>query len=142
MGGDERIASINSVNTVLPKGVDSRTFEKAVDNLSPQDLIATSVDRKGQPNGMAPMYSDGSNVNALDISAQGKLRYVGSDTYEVYMSDGKRLVTANIDKSTGLPAPYWTRLDAQAVKTIVTRGSANAASFARDLKTAGDTGLQ
>lgn len=119
MGGSgDRIGEVNSVKTVLPKGVDENTFEKAVDNLTPQALIASSVDRKGNPNGMAPMYSDGTNVSATDIAVQGKFRYVGSDIYEVYMADNKRLVTANIDPATGGRAPYWAKMDKNTVTSL------------------------
>jgi hypothetical protein len=119
--GNERIGVVNSVSTILPRGVPENVFEKAVDNLKPQDLISASVNRKGQPNGMAPVYSDGTMVKANDIANQGRLRYVGADTYQVQMPDNKFLVTKEIDPASGAPQPYRIKLDKNNVQEIANR---------------------
>lgn len=121
VGGKDRVADVNGVKTILPKGVDERTFNKAVDNLTVPDLIALSVGRKGEPNGMAPLYADGTPVKPTDVSVQGRLRYVGGDTYEVYMTDNKRLVTTDLDPQNGGVMPYRMRFDQKAVMDISSR---------------------
>lgn len=123
LGGnaDKRVGTINSTATVLPQGVPEASFEKAVDNLAPPDLIAASVDRKGEPNGMAPVYSDGTLAKASDISAQGKLRYVGGDIYLVQMADNKMLVTHDIDPVSGSPQPYRMKFDKSKVVELAGR---------------------
>lgn len=123
MGGGEgaRVGIVNATATVLPKGVPEALFEKAVDNLKPEDLIAGSVDRKGQPNGMAPLYGDGALVKARDIANQGRLRYVGADTYQVQMADNKFLVTRDIDAISGAPQPYRIKLDKDRVTAMSAR---------------------
>jgi hypothetical protein len=121
MGGAERIGRVNSVKTVLPKGVDEDTFNKAVDNFTPPDLLATSVDGRGQPNGMAPMQADGEAATAMSVSAEGRLIYVGSDVYEVYMKDNKRLITQQRDDISGAPMPYRMKLDKPTVVGIAAR---------------------
>lgn len=132
MGGGEigRVGTINSTATVLPKGVPEALLEKAVDNLTPQDLIAASVDRKGQPNGMAPVYSDGALVKAREITNQGKLRYIGADTYQVQMADNKFLVTRDIDATSGAPQPYRIKFDKNTVAALAQRDNPKRASYA------------
>lgn len=135
VGGADRIADVNGARTVLPKGVNESTFNKAVDNLTGPDLVALSVGRKGQPNGMAPVYSDGSPVKPTDIAVQAKLRYVGGDTYEVYMADNKRLVTPDVDPASGAAMPYRMKFDAKVVTDMATRKTINPLSR-QDPKTA------
>jgi hypothetical protein len=130
MGGREtpRVASVNGSTTVLPKGVDEASMEKAVDNLSTEDLVAQSVGRDGRPAGVGPYYTDGKPVSPLDISSQGKFRYVRDDVYQVQMGDGKYLVTPQREQ--GGFTPYLMKLDKQAVDKLATRArSTNSASL-------------
>lgn len=122
LGGDSapRVDTVNSDVTVLPKGVDGGTMNAAVDNLQPEDLVKYAVGRDGKPSMRPPYYTSGDPVPPMDIATQGKFRFVGGDTYQIQMPNGKFIVTA--PRVQGGPLePYLIKLDRKAVSTIASR---------------------
>lgn len=122
LGGskDGRIGDINDNPTILPRGVKAEDMEKAVDNLSADDLIRYSYATDGRPLGAPPMYANGEIASPKDIADDGKFEYIAEDTYQVRMHDGTILVAPTMSEG-GRPARYLIRLDAKAVGEINAR---------------------
>lgn len=123
----ERFANVNGKPTVLPQGVSGAEMDRAVDSLNGEDLVRLAVDPKGKPRNTPPMYANGDVVPATDIATQGRMEFVGADTYQIRMLDNRLLFTSDA----GRKATYFMRLDADAVKSINKRvvGSMQPGSF-------------
>lgn len=117
--GNARLGVVNSATTILPKGVDAATMERAVDNLQGDDLVRLSVDRNGKPTGSPPMYTSGKPVPPSDISTQGRFKYIGGDTYQIQMGDGRYLATAQVER--GGFTPYLMKIPQTEVQRLAVR---------------------
>jgi hypothetical protein len=124
MGGTDepRVGKVNGTPTVLPVGVTAAEMDRAVDNIGGDDLVRLSVDRSGKQSGQAPVYLSGELVPPRDIHNQGKLRYVGADTYQIQMGDGKFLVAPQ-NSGNGLPEPYLMRFQRKDVKELAAKAA-------------------
>lgn len=118
MGGSTAAPAVGTVNgapTLLPKGVDAGTMERAVDNLQASDLVSLSVD------GSPPRYADGSVVTPREIAREGKFRSIGGGVYTIQMADNKQLVSRM--QPNGQAVFYQMKADAPAIKAIAGRGA-------------------
>lgn len=115
--GQPAIGAVNGSPTLLPAGMTADETNQVLDKMTPADYIAASID--GKP----PRYADGAPVSADDISAEGKLRAVGRDLYQVQMSDGNLLAT---DVAAGGQVSFYImHLDAQFGQDILQRPAQN-----------------
>lgn len=121
--GAPALGTVNGQVTMLPRGTDEQTFNKAVDQLTPDDLVRMSLDK------LPPRYSDGSGVPASDIQDEGMFRAVGNDTYRIQFSDGGFAITGEIGPN-GRPVAYLFVAKADDLKAIAGRSATAAAAKA------------
>jgi hypothetical protein len=124
MGGSTASPAVGTVNgapTLLPKGLDAGTMERAVDNLQPADLIALSAD--GNP----PKYADGTVVSPREIAREGKFRSVGGGSYTIQMADSRQLVSRV--GADGQAVFYQMKADPATLKGIAARGGRSASGI-------------
>lgn len=144
MGGS-RVENVNGAPTLLPKDVDARTMEKALDNLTPAALTTLSV------NGGQPVYASVDHegkpvtkpITPENIANEGHLEAVGPDTYALRMSfdNGYALDSKALgEKKDFQSAIYTMRLSPAAVKTLATSAANPAAPAAPVVKGQGAPG--
>lgn len=85
--GQDAVGVVNGAQTLLPDGMTADTVEQTLDGMTAADFISASHD--GKP----PRYADGTPAEPDDIAAEGKLRAIGRDLYQVQMADGNFLAT-------------------------------------------------
>jgi len=118
--GQTRFGEVNGTVTILPQGVTERQMGRAIDFVTDNDLQRLSVDERGNVTNLPPMYANGSTVSALEFSTQARLKFVGADTYQVFMSDGLTLVTERPGPNGNL-RPYFIQLTKPVVVDLASR---------------------
>lgn len=111
--GQQAVDSVNGAKTVLPPGVSGAQFDKALDNMTSDDLVAMSKD--GNP----PRFQDGTAIDPHEIASEGRFEFIGGTSYRIRMADGKYAI------SDALPGggfrPYVMNVEPQTVKQLLAR---------------------
>lgn len=109
--GKPGIGIINGQPTAMPKGVDPQTFEKAVDNMEPEDWINMS------PQKTPPLFITGEVVSPETMAQEARFRSIGGGLYKVQFDDGTYAWTGKVD-TTGRPAAYLFQPTADSLKSV------------------------
>ena len=107
LGNEGGVANVNGHPTVVPPGLTAYEFDKALDVMSPDDLMTLS--RDGGP----PVYANGDVAQPRDIAFGGRFVAIGSNMYNVTMGDGKMLLSGR-DKT----RPYTFIADPVRIKEL------------------------